>query len=76
LNRDFYIKPLLKIKDVLKLTKGTVIKVIKPLYSVLEAGNHWFRTYYQYYTKKLKMKESTYDLYLLYSDKSFRIVGI
>ena len=52
------------------------MKVIKPLYSVLEVGNHWFRTYYQHYTKKLKIKESTYDLCLLYLDEIFGIVGL
>ena len=76
LNRDFYTKPLPEIKDVLKLEEGTVLKVIKPLYSVPEVGNHWFKTYHQHYTKRLKIRESTYDLCLLYSDKNFGIVGI
>jgi hypothetical protein len=40
LNRDFYINPPYKLAQQLHLKQGTILKVIKPLYSVLEAGNH------------------------------------
>ena len=32
-----------------------------------EAGNYWFKTYYQHYVYKLKIEQLTYDPYLLYT---------
>jgi Cu2+-containing amine oxidase len=40
LNRDFYIKPPRELVAHLNLQEGAILKVIKPLYSVPEAGNH------------------------------------
>jgi hypothetical protein len=34
---------------------------------VPEARNYWFKTYYQHYVSKLKMEQSTYNPYLLYT---------
>ena len=78
MNRDFYTKLLKEIKDILKLEEGIVLKVIQPLYSILEAKNHWFKTYYQHYTEKLKIKVSLYNPYLLYTnnDRNFSVVGL
>jgi hypothetical protein len=42
LNRDFYVRPPAE----LQLNKGTILKVVKPLYGVPEVGNHWFSTYH------------------------------
>jgi len=50
--------------------------VIKPLYGILEAGNHWFKTYHNHYTQQLAIKQSTYDPCLLYSTKPFGVVGL
>jgi hypothetical protein len=53
------------------------LKVIRPLYGIPEAGNHWFATYHAHHTDKLKMKVSTYDPCLLYSHEAgFGIVGL
>ncbi len=52
---------------------------MKPLYSIVEARNHWFRTYYSHYYNELGMEPSTYDLCLLTTvDKEgpFGLVGI
>ena len=50
---------------------------MKPLYGVLEAGNHWFRTYHQHHVRKLQMNQSTYDPCLLYtSTNGFGVVGL
>ena len=43
------------------LQNGTVMKVIKLLYSVPKADVHWFNTYHTHYIKKLFMIESIYD---------------
>ena len=37
----------------LGIARGLVVKVVKLLYSVPEAGNYWFKTYYLYYLREL-----------------------
>jgi len=61
----------------LQLGNNTIIKVIKPLYGIPKAGNYWFLTYHLYYTEKLKIKESTYNPYLLYTHEAgVGIIGL
>src|SRR6266702_5718510 len=72
LNRKFYIQLLYK----LLINDNLILKVLKPLYSVLEARNYWFKTYYAYYIKNLNITQLTYNPYLLYSNKPFSIVGL
>ena len=64
----------------LKLKDGSILKILKPLYGVPEAGNHWFHTYHRHHTENLHMKQSTYDPCLLFankgSDNGFGIVGL
>ena len=79
LNRDFYVRPPQEINEILQLGKSTILKVIKPLYGIPEAGNHWFHTYHRHHTEKLSMTESTFDPCLLYShdhDTGFGVVGL
>jgi hypothetical protein len=53
------------------------LKVVKPLYGVLEAGNHWFSTYHKHHLDKLYMAQSTYDPCLMYSTTiPFGLVGL
>jgi hypothetical protein len=40
--------------------------MIKSLYDVSKADNHWFKTYHDHHTDKLNMILFTYDLCLLY----------
>ena len=47
---------------------------MKPLYSVSEVGYHWFATDHIYHEDKLKIKESTYNLCLLYCSDLCNIV--
>jgi len=42
LSRDIFIRPPLE----LNLQLGIILRVVKPLYGVPEAGNYWFKTYY------------------------------
>jgi hypothetical protein len=75
LNRDFYITPPKGVAQ----WDGFYLKVVKPLYGVPEAGNHWFRTYQKHHIDKLHMTQSTYDPCLLYSTTtatSFGLVGL
>ena len=63
----------------LRLQSDSILKIIKPLYGVLEVGNHWFNTYHRHPLEKLSMTQSIYDLCLLYTDNNscgFGIVGL
>ncbi|RFU25514.1 hypothetical protein B7463_g10820, partial [Scytalidium lignicola] len=76
LNRDFYIRPPVELAQQLCLQKDSILRVIKPLYGVPEAGNHWFKTYHSHHVKELSMEQSTYDPCLLYSNNPFGLVGL
>src|SRR6266702_1493421 len=78
LNQDFYIKAPLELSIALRVLKGTILKVVRPLYGIPKAGNHWFKTYYNYYIKELNINQSTYNPYLLHLNNptNFRIVGL
>ncbi|EDU51549.1 conserved hypothetical protein [Pyrenophora tritici-repentis Pt-1C-BFP] len=57
----------------------TIIRVIKPLYGIAEAGVHWFATYQGHHCKELDMATSTYDPCLLITNgrrEAFGIVGL
>ena len=73
LNREIFIHP----PRELGLSKDSILQVVKPLYGVPEAGNHWFQTYHDHHTKELKMTQSTYDPCLLHtSTNGFGLVGL
>ncbi|KAL2073526.1 hypothetical protein VTL71DRAFT_10852 [Oculimacula yallundae] len=57
---------------------GFFLKCVKPLYGVLEAGNHWFNTYHGHHVKKLKMTPATYDNCLLSinTEEEFGVCGL
>ncbi|KAM4056786.1 DUF1421 multi-domain protein [Hirsutella rhossiliensis] len=59
-----------------KYPNRTIIRVIKPLYGIAEAGVHWFRTYQQHHLEKLDMSTSTYDSCLLISNTGPDTLGI
>jgi hypothetical protein len=40
LNHDFYINPPRELAQQLNLKPGSILRVVKPLYGVPEAGNH------------------------------------
>jgi hypothetical protein len=58
--------------------EGTIMKVLKPLYGIPEAGTHWWVTYNKHHKEKLSMESSTYDPCLLIStpSKPFGVVGM
>jgi hypothetical protein len=63
LARDFYVCP----PQELNLPPGMLLKILRPLYGVPEAGTHWFRTYHNHHTEKLKLQQSFYDPCLLFA---------
>jgi hypothetical protein len=48
------------------LLKDTILKVVKPLYSIPEASNYWFLMYHKLHTNNLGMKTSTFNPCLLF----------
>jgi hypothetical protein len=65
LNREFYVRPPRELEAELGIKKDSVLKVLKPLYGVPEAGNHWFKTYHSHHVQQLHMDQSTYNPCLL-----------
>lgn len=62
-----------------KYPKDTVLNVVKPLYSLAGAGNHWFATYSVHHKEQFGIKMSPYDAcFLIFKDSSenFDIVRI
>jgi hypothetical protein len=76
LNREFYVRPPKELQSQLGLNESSVLKVLKPLYGVPEAGNHWFRTYHEHHVDKLQMQQSTFDPCFLYCNDPFGLVGL
>ncbi|KAI0995357.1 hypothetical protein K3495_g12825 [Podosphaera aphanis] len=64
------------------LDANQILLILKPLYGIPEAGNHWYHTYHKHFLQNLNMEESTYDSCLLYStsrrsrNAGFGIVGM
>jgi len=61
-----------------KYPDNTVLKVIKPLYGLAEAGLHWFATYSEHHKRRLAMEPSGYDPCLLITraGEPFGLVGL
>jgi hypothetical protein len=56
LNHDFYVNPPWELVKRLNLTDDLVLKVVKPLYGIPEARNHWFKTYHSHHLNELAME--------------------
>jgi hypothetical protein len=55
LNRDFYVQSLSKLIKLMRISTDCILKVIKSLYDVSKAGNHWSKTYHDHHIDKLEM---------------------
>lgn len=56
---------------VLNMPPNTLVKVVRPLYGLPEAGIHWFVIYYDHYCKSLSMIPAVHDHWLLYTPSCF-----
>ncbi|KAI0996915.1 hypothetical protein K3495_g11268 [Podosphaera aphanis] len=77
LNRLILAKPPKEIA--MSINQNTLMRLIKPLYGIPEAGTHWFKTYHKHHTEKLSLETSIFDPCLLITNsvtKSFGIVGM
>jgi hypothetical protein len=63
LAREFLMYLPKELKD--RYPEGTILRVMKPLYGIAEAGLHWFATYIRHHQEKLAMASSAYDPCLL-----------
>ena len=60
----------------MRASSNCILKVVKPVYSVAEAGNHWFVTYHNNYINTFSITELTYDPYLFSRCESFGMVDL
>ena len=75
-NRDFYIRFSQKLIALLKINFDCILKIIKSLYKIPKANNHWFVIYQNHHISKLDMMQSTYNFCLLYKSDLFGIVKL
>ncbi len=66
LNRDFYVQSLSELIKLMRIFSDCILKMIKFLYDVSKADNHWFKTYHDHHIDELNMIQFTYDSCLLY----------
>jgi len=76
LAREFLMRLPIELKD--RYPGGTILRVMKPLYGIAEAGLHWFATYTNHHQDKLFMEPSAYDPCLLITKagKPFGMTGL
>jgi hypothetical protein len=68
LNRDFFVRSFVELIKHLDIDSNNIFKIIKLLYNVFEADNHWFVIYHAHHVNKLEMSQSIYDFCLLHTD--------
>lgn len=60
----------------MKLEKGKIVKVVRPVYGMPESPMHWFKTYIDYHKNTLSMSQSKLDPCLLYRSNEEGVNGI
>jgi hypothetical protein len=55
LNRDFFVHSSVELIKHLDIDPNSILKVMKPLYDVLEADNHCFASYHAHHVNMLEM---------------------
>jgi hypothetical protein len=68
LNRDFFVRSFVELIKHLDIDTNDILKVVKSLYDVFEADNHWFVIYHAHHVNKLEMSQSIYDLCFLHTN--------
>jgi hypothetical protein len=68
LNRDFFVRSFVELIKHFDINTNSILKIIKSLYDVVEADNHWFVIYHAHHVNKLEMSHSFYDLCLLHTN--------
>ena len=60
----------------MRLLSKTILRVILPLYKIVESNIYWFQIYHKHHVKKLKITSFTFDTYLLFNDNIITIVDL
>ncbi len=68
LNRDFFVRSLVELIKYLDIDSNNILNIVKSLYDILEANNHWFVIYHVHHVNKLEMSQSIYDLCFLHTN--------
>jgi hypothetical protein len=68
LNRDFFVRSFVELIKHLDIDTNSILKIIKSLYDVFEADNHWLIIYHAHHVNKLQMSQSIYDLCLFHTN--------
>jgi len=63
LEREFLVHLPKELKE--RYPGGTLLRIMKPLYGIAEAGLHWYVTYQKHHREKLLMQDAAHDPCLL-----------
>ena len=74
LNRTIICHLSVKLKT--RYLKSTILLIVKPLYNLAKAENHWFVIYLDHHKEKLEMEISLYDICLFITKNSGENFGI
>ncbi|POS82418.1 hypothetical protein EPUL_005471, partial [Erysiphe pulchra] len=66
LSRQFFVKPPAE----LNLSPNILLKVLRPLHGIPEAGNHWFKAYHGHHRSMLSLQRAFSDACLLFNDSA------
>ncbi|KAI0996562.1 hypothetical protein K3495_g11622 [Podosphaera aphanis] len=74
LKRNIFVRP----PKESNLSEDSILRVVRPLYGMSQAGNHWFSTYHKHHTENLQMANSPFDPCLLHTSlhSLFGVVGL
>lgn len=70
--RDVYLHPTKESH----LPPGTLLKLLRPLYGLPDAGDYWHSTFSHHMTKDLGMQQAFRDLALLYNHVKWKLKGL
>ena len=60
----------------MKLSTKTILRVIFPLYEIIELNIYWFQIYYKHHIKKLEITSFIFDVCLLFNNNIITIVDL
>ncbi len=76
LNRDFFVRSSVELIKHLDVDSNSILKIVKSLYNVFEADNHWFVIYHAHHVNKLEMTQSTYNSCFFHTDMKIETSSI
>jgi hypothetical protein len=71
--RDLYVKPP---QESIHLRQNELLKLLKPLYGLSDAGDYWSQTLSSFLTQQLRLKQATGDFSLFFRHLGTRTAGL